>query len=135
MKKTLLMFIAGTIAVLFSACSDSTEEQIHTHLEEAVAQEAEFEEQQQQITELEQREQELYSEIIQLDMDDFDQIKTLSEEALEVIDERAEKITQERESIESSQESFQLTEDLIAELDEGVKEKGEEMYNVMESRY
>src|SRR5690625_7946639 len=94
MKNTIIVIIVSFFVLLSACSSESTEEQIHTHLEEAVAQEAEFEEQQQQITELEQREQELYSEIIQLDMDDFDQIQTLSEEALEVIDEHAEKITQ-----------------------------------------
>jgi DNA repair exonuclease SbcCD ATPase subunit len=135
MKKTILTIIAGSFALLSACSGESTEEQIHSHLEEAVAQEAEFEEQQGQITDLEQREQELYSEIIQLSMDEFEQIQTLSQEALEVIDERSDKISQERESIESSQETFQMTEELIAELDEGIQAKGEEMYNVMGNRY
>lgn len=135
MRKISFTIIAGIFALLAACSGESTEEQIHSHLEQAVAEEAEFEEQQQQITELEEKEQELYSEIIQLDMDDFDQIQSLSEEALEVIEARSGKIALERESIESSQETFHMTEELIAELDNGVQAKGEEMYNVMENRY
>ena len=136
LKKPLFMLVIGLI-ILLSACSgESTEEKIHNHLEEAVALEQDFEDVQSEITKLEKQEQELYSQIIDLGMDEFDKIKELSDEAIGVIDERAEKITAEKESIEASQEEFNQTKDLIENLEDGdLKNKALSMYDVMEKRY
>ncbi|WP_067725752.1 YkyA family protein [Oceanobacillus damuensis] len=135
--KNLLLFLSIIPLTLIAACnSQSTEEQIHSHLEEAVALEADFEEQQGAITDLEIQEQEIYNQIIDLGMDDFDQITELSDQALEIIDEREEKIGIEKQSIEASQEEFAAVETLISDIeDPDVKEKAENMYDVMNNRY
>ncbi|RKQ37992.1 hypothetical protein D8M06_00645 [Oceanobacillus halophilus] len=126
----------GIIVVLSGCNSETIEEKMYTHLEEAVRLEAEFEKQQNEITELERKEQQIYSQIIDLDMDEFDQITELSQEAIQIIGERAELIDLEKESIDSSESEFKETEGLIKEIkDEEVKAKAEEMFEVMEERY
>lgn len=135
MKKIALLLIG--ITFIISACSgESTEEQIHIHLEEAVTLEADFKAQQSEITALEKKEQEIYSQIIDLTMEEFDEITKLSQDALAVIDERKEKLNIERDSIVSAKEEFQSIEKLITDLEEEtVKAKGEEMYETMMKRY
>src|SRR5690625_7842807 len=66
---------------------ESIESEISNHLDESVTLEKEFKEQQSHITDLEEQEQAIYEEILDLGMDDFDEIKSLSNEALEVIEE------------------------------------------------
>ncbi|MBN6206068.1 YkyA family protein [Ralstonia pickettii] len=125
------------LILLLVACSgESAEEKIHTHLEEAVTLEEDFKAQQTEITALEEQEQELYSQIIQLGMEDFEEITKLSKEAQSIIDQRAEKINLEKESIHKAKEEFQTIEELLADLEEEtVKTKGEEMYQTMMERY
>ncbi|MCF3944735.1 YkyA family protein [Oceanobacillus alkalisoli] len=134
-KKTVLMF--GLLLIVLSACSsESTEEKIHTHLEETVVLEQEFEAQQSEITELEKQEQEIYAQVIDLGMDDFEEITKLSQDAIALIEERKEKIDVESESIQAAKEEFQSIEALLDDLEEGdAKTKGEEMYQTMMDRY
>lgn len=135
--RSLFFVLLGILFIVLTGCSSqSTEEQIHNHLEEAVALEEEFENQQSVITDLESQEQEIYSQIIDLGMDDIEQIKELSSEALSIIDEREEKIELEKESIESSQKEFSNIDDLISKIEDAdLKEKAEKMYEVMDNRY
>lgn len=130
-------FLLIAFIFILSACSgESAEEKIHTHLEEAVTLEEDFKAQQSEITALEEQEQELYSQIIQLGMEDFEEITKLSQEAQTIVSERAEKINIEQESIHKAKEEFQSIEELIADLEEeSVKSKGEEMYQTMMDRY
>ena len=134
-KKTVLMF--GLLLIVLSACSsESTEEKIHTHLEETVVLEQEFEAQQSEITELEKQEQEIYAQVIDLGMDDFEEITKLSQDAIALIEERKEKIDVESESIQAAKEEFQSIEALLDDLEEGdAQTKGEEMYQTMMDRY
>ncbi|RDW18040.1 hypothetical protein CWR45_11625 [Oceanobacillus chungangensis] len=123
--------------VFLSACSgESTQVQIHNHLEEAVNLEEVFESQQENITELETQEQEIYSQIIDLGMDEFEQIVELAKEATGIIDERADKIKLEKESIDASREEFNKIRPLIDELEDGeLKQVADKMYAMMEKRY
>ena len=135
LKRTSLLLVG--IVALLSACSgESVEEKIHTHLEEAVILEEGFKSQQSEITALEKQEQEIYSQIIDLGMDDLDEITKLSQDALAIIDEREEELNIEKESITNAQEEFQSIEELIEGIEEeAVKTKGEEMFQTMMSRY
>ncbi|WP_240510147.1 YkyA family protein [Virgibacillus profundi] len=134
--KKLLFILIISMAILSACSGETTEEKIHNHLEEAVSLEEGFESQQSEITKLEKEEQKLYSQIIDLGMDDFDKIKELSSQAIEIIDERAEKIAKEKESIDASQEEFNKTQDLIENLeDPDVKDKAEKMDEIMDNRY
>ncbi|MBP1968250.1 hypothetical protein J2Z83_000342 [Virgibacillus natechei] len=132
-----LIFLTFTFGAILSACSgESTEEQLHNHLEEAVVLEEGFEQQQNEITELERQEQELYSEVIELNMEEFDQIQEISQEAIGIIDQRSEVMELEKESIDASQEEFNNISDLIDDIEEeAVREKIEDMYTVMSDRY
>lgn len=133
----LIGFAIILIIVLLSACSgETTEVQIHNHLEEAVHLEAGFESQQENITDLEMQEQEIYSQIIDIGMDEFDQIVELAKKATGIIDERSEEIELEKESIDASREEFNKVRTLIDELEEGeVKQEANKMYDMMENRY
>ena len=136
-KKLLLLILSISLMVLFTACkSQSTEEQIHNHLEEAVTLEEEFEKQQSEITDLELKEQEIYNQIIDLGMDDFETIKELSNQALEIIEQRKEKIGLEKDSIVSSKEEFNEIEALLDDIEnQELKDITESMYEVMNNRY
>ncbi|WP_164669168.1 YkyA family protein [Virgibacillus doumboii] len=135
--KKSFVFIVFIIIALLTACSGtSTSEQIYNHLEKAVELEATFEEQQDPIVELEKKEQEIYAQIIDLGMDEFDKIKELSKQAIDTIEKRSEKIELEKESIQASKEEFTKIESMIKDLeDKKVKKKAEEMYSVMMDRY
>lgn len=123
--------------IILSACNGvSTQEKIYEHLEESVHLEAEFEELQDQIVALEEKEQDIYNQISELGKDDLEEIKKLSQDAIESVEERSNIITLEKESINASQEEFEKVKDLIDELDEeAMKKKAEEMYGVMMDRY
>lgn len=114
----------------------SAEERIYTHLEETVAIEEDFKAQQKEITDLEKQEQEIYSQIIEMDIEEMDGIIKLSEEAAALIDERKEKLEIEKNSLESAKDEFQSVEALIEDLEEeALKEKAKELYEVMMDRY
>lgn len=137
-KKIYLFFVTLAVPLFFiTGCNNqSAEEKIHKHLEEAVQSEEEIEEGQQEINELKQKEQELYNEILDMDMEQFDQIQELSQEAISTIEVREEKIAEERESMEASEEAFSNVESEVEDLeDETVRALAEEMYTIMEERY
>ncbi|ASK63635.1 hypothetical protein CFK37_16460 [Virgibacillus phasianinus] len=137
MYRGIAIILLISIITLLSACSGaSTSEKIYDHLEKAVTAEKAFEKQQDDIVKLEKEEQKLYSQIIDLSMDEFDKIKSIAVEAIGVIDKRKEKIALEKESIEGSKEEFEKVKELIGELEkEKAKNKANKMYDVMMNRY
>lgn len=122
-----------------TGCSNQEpEEQIYEHLEEAVSQEETFREQQEPMVELEEKEQQLYDEIIALNMDQFDQIKEKSEEAAGIVEERRNKLELEKESIDAAKAEFDEIKSPVEDLGEEnkeVQEKAKELIDVMEKRY
>lgn len=135
-KKTLFIIAISLIAILSACNGNSTKDKIYNHLEEAVTLEKGFEDQQGEITKLEIKERELYDQIIDLGMDEFDEIKELSKQAIATIEKRSDQIKLEKESINASEEEFEKAKELISKLDdEQVVEKAEEMYDVMINRY
>nr|WP_242520245.1 YkyA family protein [Halobacillus kuroshimensis] len=122
-----------------TGCSNQApEEQIYEHLEEAVSQEETFREQQEPMVELEEQEQQLYDEIIALDMDQFDQIKEKSEEAAGIVEERRNKLELEKESIDAAKAEFDEIKSPVEDLGEEnqeAQEKAQELIDVMEKRY
>lgn len=132
-----IVFILCMPLLIISACNNqTTSEKIYTHLEEAVKLEKEFEDQQDLITDLEVKEQEIYSQIIDLGMEEFDQIVELADQAIDIIKERETLIENEMNSIEASKEEFIKIEPLLEELEKGeIRDKGKEMFEVMISRY
>src|SRR5699024_218442 len=135
-KKTLLFITISFFTILTACNSGSTEEKIHGHLEEAVTIEADFEKHQNEITDLEKKEQELCSDMIDVIHKEFDEIKQATQEGSESMDERTDKSEWEKESIEASQDEVEKTDQLIDKLeDEKAQDKGKEMYDVMMERY
>lgn len=138
-NRNILLYISIIILILLGACSgegSTTEDEIYDHLEEAVNLEKDFKEKQTTITELEEHEQDIYGKILELDMDEFDEIKALSTEAISVLDELGETIDIEEESLAASKEEYEKIEALIDNLEEEmVKEKAEELYETMQKRF
>lgn len=135
-QNQLFLVISLGITLFIAGCGDSPETQIYSHLEEAVKLEQGFQEQQDTITQLEQKEQEIYKEIIELGIDELDQIKKLSEEALTSIEQREDKIKAEKESLDASREEFENSKEYIDEIEEKkVKDQALTMYETMEKRY
>lgn len=131
------MLIGLCLMFLLTACSgESTKEMIYEHLEEAVKLEESFANQQEEINQLEQQEQELYAQIIDLKINEMDKIQELSQQAIGIIEKRTEKMNLEKDSIDASKEEFVKIENLIEKLDDqDLKEKANEMYDVMINRY
>ncbi|WP_343327789.1 YkyA family protein [Lentibacillus saliphilus] len=135
-KRTVLLLTFIMIGVLSACTGASTTEQIYDHLEKTVELEAGFEEQQEPIIALERQEQAIYKQIIEIGMEDFDKIKSLADEAIDLIDKRREKIELEKESIEKAKEEFSKVEALIDDIDdEGVKSKAQNMHEIMTERF
>ncbi|THE11164.1 hypothetical protein E1I69_16105 [Bacillus timonensis] len=123
---------------LLMGCNNgpSPEEQMYETLEKVVKVEKDFEEQQEPLVELEKREKELYDEILTLGMKEFDQIVTLSKEALDIVTERETRINNEHESIKASKKEFQKVDSFISEIkEESVKEEADALVSVMNQRY
>ena len=138
MKKRNILYISVMMFFLLVGCTngESIESEISNHLDESVTLEKEFKEQQSHITDLEEQEQAIYEEILDLGMDDFDEIKSLSNEALEVIEELVDTIEIEKDSLVASKEEFEKIKPLIDDLEEETtKEKAEELYDMMEKRF
>ncbi|MFC0301561.1 YkyA family protein [Virgibacillus soli] len=134
--KKIHFFLIFCLLFILSGCGESVQEQIYNHLEEAVTLEKDFENQQNTLTKLENKEQAIYNELIDLPMDEFDEIKKLSKEAHDVIKERKEKITEEKSSIDASREEFKKVKQLIADLkEEKAKKVANNMYQKMLERY
>lgn len=135
-KKTILHTMFMFIIVLSACNGASPQDEIYEHLEEAVQLESNFELQQDEITALEKQEQEIYSQIVDLDMSDFDDIKDLADEAIEIIEQRVENLKIEQESLSDAKEEFENIKPLINDLkEENVRNKATEMYEVMMDRY
>lgn len=131
------MFVTFIIAFTLIGCNNtSVTDQMYEHLEKSVELEKDNEKLQQDIITLEKKEQAIYDQVRDLSMDQFDEIKSLSNDALEIISERQEKLEQEKEHIESSKEEFVKNKALIEKIeDEEVKKSARKMYDQMIERY
>lgn len=115
---------------------ESTEEKMYNHLEEAVALEDQFREQQEPLAKAEKKEQKLYDEIVALSMDEFDKIKSLSTEAEALAEKRMGYLKKEKESIDAAYEEFENIKDLSEELEgEEVQKSAKTLIEKMDNRY
>nr|WP_275695457.1 YkyA family protein [Fredinandcohnia sp. SECRCQ15] len=112
------------------------EEEIYKTLEKVVTLEKTFEEQQEPLIQLEKKERKLYDQIISLGMKEYDKIVSLSDEALNIVNERETKLNNEYESIKSSKEEFENAVKSINDIkDKDLKEEAEELVALMQKRY
>lgn len=134
----LLGILCFTFVLFLSGCSpfQSTPEKIHEVLEDVVAKEALFEEQQEPLVQLEKDEQRIYEEIMELGTKNLNDIIKKSDEAIEIVEKRRVHIENEQKSLEESEEEFKRVKPLIEKIDEKqVKNKADELFSVMTERY
>lgn len=123
--------------ILLSGCfGPSPEENIYQTLEEVASIEDTFQQQQKPLLELEKKESELYNKIMDLGMTEFDQIVSLSKEAITIVEEREQKIQTEYDSIMSSKKKFEeIKVDIEKIKDEKLLESAKQLITTMEDRY
>lgn len=132
-----VFLVTCTILALLSGClGPSPEEKIYTILEDVVTSEDSFKEQQEPLFELEKKESELYNQIMDLGMKEFDKVITLSKEALALVEERETRINNEYKSIKSSKEKFAAIKEEIEKIkDEDLAKQASQLNSTMEDRY
>lgn len=137
-KRTFFILLIVIVSFGLSGCmsKSSTVEDIHALLESVVELEQEFEQQQDPLVDLEKQEKEIYSQIIDLGMKEFDKIVSLSNEALAIVEKRKEHMQAEEQSIQASKQEFKKLPALIEELDdEELKNKANKLNETMMERY
>ncbi|MDQ0272444.1 YkyA family protein [Cytobacillus purgationiresistens] len=138
MKRKSLVILLLIGSLLLSGClnNQSPEEKMFEALEKVVSAEKVFKEQQNPLVELEQQEKKLYDQIISLSMKEFEEITKLSDEALDIVDQRKNHMDKENESIEQSKAEFDKTKEIIEEIDAAsLKGTANELYDIMMDRY
>jgi DNA repair exonuclease SbcCD ATPase subunit len=123
--------------VILAGCfGKSAEDSVRESLDNIVGMEETFKKEQKPLKDLETNEHKLFEEIMALNMDDFDKIVSLSQDALKSVDEREERLKKERESIMEAKEEFESARESASEIpDDAVKKKAELAGNYMEKRY
>lgn len=136
MSKKFIATVAFS-SLFLAACGQTATESIHSSLEEAAEIENEgFDELQQPMLDAEEREAELYSQIVDLDMDAYDEIVELSDQAIESVNERRELLAEERESIEEGYSAFEDAASDFSELeDDNLVDLANNVQEAMDNRH
>ncbi len=119
MNKKVIMSIASA-ACLLAACGGTPEEQAVDVFEEAAQAESEFVKQQETLSDLEKKEQNIFQDMMAVSKEEESKIKELGEEADKKLKERAEVFAKEQEAMEKSASA-------IEELDELGNIEGERL--------
>ncbi|MCL6571263.1 MAG: YkyA family protein [Bacillus sp. (in: Bacteria)] len=133
-----ILFIIAIFIIILAGCvkQKTPVEKMYDVLEKVVASEKEFEEQQDPLVTLEKKEKELYDQIINLGMKEYDQIVKLADEALTLADKRKEHMENETNSIKESEREFREVKDLKVEFEEpALTELANKLYEIMMKRY
>ncbi|WP_413379957.1 YkyA family protein [Alkalihalobacillus sp. 1P02AB] len=130
-KKRWYVTLSLLMMLVLVACGKNVAEDVFVHLEQAVELESTFKQQQEILKAAENNEQQLYEEVIDLGMDEFELILSLTEEALASIETRENAVALEKESIEQSYEEFQKVEAFENEINEG---EGFEHYQTLREK-
>jgi chromosome segregation ATPase len=131
-------FILGAAIFVLMGCvgGSSPEENMYNVLEETVSKEGQYVEVQKPLQELEEKEKEIYTKIMDLGMKEFDQIVKLSDEALDNIKKRKEYIDKERTSMSEAEEEFAKADEYVDKLEsQGLKKEAKKLKETMEERY
>jgi rubrerythrin len=131
-------FILGAAIFVLMGCvgGSSPEENMYNVLEETVSKEGQYVEVQKPLQELEEKEKEIYTKIMDLGMKEFDQIVKLSDEALDNIKKRKEYIDKERTSMSEAEEEFAKADEYLDKLEsQDLKKEAKKLKKTMEERY
>ncbi|WP_409253547.1 YkyA family protein [Bacillus sp. SCS-153A] len=129
---------AAGVIFLLSGCMGGTtpQEMVYNTLEDTVKKEEALKETQEPLTKLEEEEQKLFDQAIGLSMKEIDQIREISDQALENISKRETLIEEEAAAMEAAEEAFQAAESSIAEIeDDSLKKEAEELASIMNERF
>lgn len=133
-KKYIVSFVSA--AALLTGCSGTAQEQAAAIFEKTAEAEASFVDQQQPLKKLEEKEQEIYQEIMNKGQKDEKQWKVLKEKAEKNLKEREEKLSAEREAMEKAADEFAEMKELKSDIqDEKAKEKLDELVKTANQRY
>ncbi|MGR3763694.1 YkyA family protein [Rossellomorea sp. NS-SX7] len=138
MSKFRFAFVLGAAIFILMGCigGASPQENIYDVLEETVAKEDQYVEVQKPLQGLEKKEKEIYGEIMNLGMKEFDKIVKLSDDALKNISERTEYIEKERKAMKEAKETFSDLDGFISELeDDKLKSEAGKLEMTMKERY
>ena len=114
----------------------SPEERIYQVLEQTVKKEEDFEKQQKPLTQIENKEKELFEQIMGLGIEEMEQIKKLADEAIEFTEEREALLTKEHEAMKASKKEFEKSEKYIKKLeDKELQKEAKALYKLMEKRF
>ncbi|MBS2968801.1 YkyA family protein [Metabacillus sp. KIGAM252] len=123
-------------SILTGCMGPSPSEQAYEALENVVSKESPFKKEQKPLLELEQKENKIYNEIIALGMKDFNQIKSLSGDALKLVADRKERVEAEQKAIADSEKAFKDAEEALGKIeDEKAKKEAAELKKLMHDRY
>ncbi|HLR91690.1 MAG TPA: YkyA family protein [Atopostipes sp.] len=137
MKRFISTLVFVTVIALLGACSNqyNAAEDMHPHLERSVELEEVFKNAQAELVELERKENELYSEMIEINMNELEEVQTIADEAIAVAEQRDKLLDQEMESIKAAKEEFDLIDEFIEDLNEESQETANQMVEMMNNRY
>ncbi len=111
-------------------------EELFGKLEEVVQIEKTFEAQQEPLVELERKEKEIYQSIIEINMQEYDEVVRLANEAISITKKRKEHIDKEQASMQESKDEFTSVPDIIKKIDESdLKDQATALYDLMQERY
>lgn len=134
MKKSIMVILFFALFMVGCSSKVNPAEEIYHHLEAAVNLEAQFEQQQELLSNAELKEYELYEEI--LNLADLEEIKFLANEAKQIALTRKEMIEKEKQSIVEAYEEFtQVTPIIETFEDENLKQLASELVTIMNERY
>ncbi|MCO4850994.1 YkyA family protein [Bacillus vallismortis] len=129
------VFVAVTL-MLTGCMGQDPVDSLHQSLEKAAESEKPFLEEQKTLKELEAKENQLYDDVMTLNMDDYKKIAAFSNEALENISKREEHVKIENDSIKKSESAFEEAKTSAQHIkDKHIKEKADAAVSEMEKRY
>jgi hypothetical protein len=132
-RKTAAVLLA--MAVLLPGCGNPEKDLYHI-LEKTAAAEKEFESRQKPMTELEEKENGIFGEIMKLGMKEMDKVESLSDEALKNLEERHSYLKKEEEAMAASKKEFGKIHKLIPDLkDKKLQEHAKQLETLMSRRY
>ncbi|MFP7232224.1 YkyA family protein [Bacillus subtilis] len=125
------------VTLLLTGCiGKDPVDSMHHSLEKAAESEKPFQEEQKTLEELEAKENQLYDDVMKLNMDDYNKIVALSNEALENVSKREEHLKIENDSIKKSETEFEEAKTSVEKIkDKRIKEKADTAASHMEKRY
>ncbi len=122
--------------LVLSSCGVTAKERIYNELEKAASLEQTFEHEQQPLVKLEQKEKEIYYQIISLGMHETQKRKDLSLQAQSLLDEREKHLKKERSCLLASKEEFEKVKPLMNKLsEESLRTKAHAVLDTMQKRY